>query len=218
MKIFYVGMQRCGTKSFGELFKTNGFRVCSWPEIEKFDFVEKVINGKWLDVLNSEIFDEFDVFEDGPFMLPEFAIFLSNYVENSKFAYFHRPPDDWYKSMVTHSNGLTLGDVGRHCYLYDRLDDLHFIRSQNVKKIKKLSLVGMKDHYTKCYEIHKHQIQFLFSKISPDRFYVDELYNKDKFENMNEHFGLDLENTNDVHAHKSTHEFGEIVRSHSYLF
>ena len=52
---------------------------------------------------------DIEVFEDGPFQDPQFAKFLSQHIDGSKFIYFQRPADDWYKSMVTH-RGLTLGD------------------------------------------------------------------------------------------------------------
>lgn len=217
VKIFYVGMQRCGTKSFGELFRQNGFRVCSWADIERLELPRLVIEGKWLDILQSGIFEQFDVFEDGPFQNPEFSLFLSNYVPNSKFVYFHRPADDWYKSMVTHSHGRTLGNAGRHCYKYDRLDELRFIREQAGVEMEKLNLTGMKHHYTRCYELHKEKILYLFADLPQERFYADALYNKEKFDKMNMQLGLGLSDTQEVHTHKSPLSFSDVMQEHYSL-
>ncbi|MFA9476628.1 MAG: hypothetical protein ACERJ2_19025, partial [Filomicrobium sp.] len=75
MKFVYTGMQRCGTKSFGDFFRKNGYRVFSWSETVTTDLHGLFADGKWLDILNSGIFNDYDVFEDAPFSDPVFARF-----------------------------------------------------------------------------------------------------------------------------------------------
>lgn len=217
MKLVYVGMQRCGTKSFGDFFRQRGMRVFSWAEIERHELGRKWFEGRWLEILNSGIFQDFDVFEDGPFQDPAFSRFLSQSVAESRFVYFHRPSSDWYKSMVTHSKGLTLGDVGRHCYTYDRLEDLHFLRAELGAGVKKLSLIGMKEHYERLYNRHHRQILEKFSTIDPSRFFVDELYNAEKFAHLCRHFGMEAGGEVDQHSHRSSVSVAEVLRAHRYL-
>lgn len=217
MKLIYVGMQRCGTKSFGDFFRKQGMRIFSWAEIERHELGRLWFEGRWQEILNSGIFQDYDVFEDGPFQDPAFSRFLSHSVAGSRFVYFHRPPSDWYKSMVTHSKGLTLGDVGRHCYTYDRLEDLHFLREELGAGVKKLSLVGMKEHYERIYSRHHRQILERFSTIEPSRFYVDELYNAEKFMRLCQHFGMAAGAAEDQHSHRSSVSFADVLRAQKYL-
>ena len=88
MKFIYLGMQRCGTKSFGDFFRKNGFQVFSWNENLQYKIADLYWEGKWLEILESGISEKSDVFEDGPFYFPESARFLANYMPNPRFIYF----------------------------------------------------------------------------------------------------------------------------------
>ncbi len=218
MKFFYLGLQRCGTKSFGDFFLKNGLRVFSWRDIDRLKIQDLWFEGRWLDILKSGIFEDYDVFEDGPFMDPVFAKFLSQCIPDSRFAYFHRPASDWYKSMVTHSFGATLGDLRQHCYIYDRLEDLHFLQREIGKDLKKLNLIGMKAHYEGVYERHHHQVLEKFSNIEDTRFYCDDLYSEDKFDRMCKKFEISLPDQSDQLSHKTRRTFVGVVSDHDYLF
>ena len=69
--------------------------------------------------------------------------------------------------MVTHSNGLTLGHILRHSYFYDRLEELDFHDKydKNFNNIKKLPIIGMKEHYSRIYMKHKLQIKAKFKNL-----------------------------------------------------
>jgi hypothetical protein len=211
MKIFYIGMQRCGTKSFGEFFKKNGYKVCSWQQSAKYHWPSLGYEGRYLDIIQSNEFQSFEVFEDGPFYSPEFVKFIYNYVEDSYFVYFHRPPEDWYKSMISHSHGMTLGNVTRHCYFYNRLHELHFIQDEIGTSVKKLPLVGMKNHYVEQYEIHRHKIRSFFSGTSDNRFFSAPLYSQEKWKQLANAFDLNLAHMEDLHAHKSKKTAKEVI-------
>ena len=218
MKFFYVGMQRCGTKSFGDFFKREGFRVFSWPEITRYNLSNDWFDGHWLKILQSEVIKGYDVFEDGPFQDPQFAKFLSQHIDGSKFIYFQRPADDWYKSMVTHSRGLTLGDLTRHCYAFDRLEELNFMRQNGLGNLKKLNMLGMKSHYVRIYKRHQDQIFEKFSHQPSDNFFFCDLYDPEKFRKMCEHFSLRFNKVQEQHSHKSQQNFSDVVREHKYMF
>ena len=172
MKFFYLGMHRCGTKSFGDFFRRQGYSVCSWEQISKLQLSEMFFNGRWLDILSSGAIDDFDVFEDGPFFDPMFAKFFSNYIANSVFVYFERPADDWYQSMITHSNGYSLGSIRDHAYMYDRLADIAFIEEKlSGAVLEKLPLIGMRDHYVAQYQRHKMRILSNFRNIGEKKIF-----------------------------------------------
>lgn len=220
MKFFYLGMQRSGTKSFGDFFRKNGYRVFTWIQLKERGIAKLYWDGKWCDILSSGIFDEFDVFEDGPFWHPRFARFLGNYVDESRFVYFHRPPDDWYKSMCTYAKGVTFGDVTSHAYLYDRLDDLEFIRSniQNSADLCSLPMIGMREHYVRLYRRHSLEISALFKDFYSGRFFSSSLYDQYKFDNMAKWFGIQMRDTSEQISHKTAVSFAEVVSSHKCLF
>lgn len=217
-KIFYVGTQRSGTKSFGEFFKRNGLRVFSWEQCRETDLAGAVYRGRWLHVLKSGLFDDFDVYEDTPFWNPEFVAFIYHYIPESHFVYFHRPPRDWYRSMVTHSAGLTLGPIRRHCYYYDRLEELAFLQDELDGNLKRLPLIGMSRHYEEVYLRHRSRIEERFRQFDESRVFSASLYDKNKFKNMADHFGLKLKDKSEQHAHKSSESVASVMKRYPYLF
>ena len=217
-KIFYLGWQRCGTKSFGHHFHSAGYKVCSWKTTARLGIDKLVHERRYLEVLNSNVLSEFDIFEDSPFNFPDFARFIRNYVEDARFVFFHRPEDDWYRSMVTHSNGLSFGDIYQHCYIYDRLDELDFILQSGAPIPSRLSLLGNKKHYTEIYKRHKTQIRHLFSDLPTTQYFEASLYDDKKFENLQSNFNLKDNFPSETHVHKSKSDFKSTVVKHSYLF
>lgn len=210
-KIFYIGMQRCGTTSFGDFFEQNGYSRWGWQETQESGLSELVFKRKYLDILDLQITKNHSVFEDGPFFQPDFAKFIANYIPESKFVYFSRPAEDWYASLLTHSMGFNPGELERHCLVYDRLDELAFLRERCGDTLQKLPIIGMKSHYTKCYELHKSKVLYMFSDLPKERFFSGELYDKDKYFKLKEQFGLNLHSMEDVKSNVTTHDVSDVV-------
>ena len=63
-KFFYISKQRCGTKSFGDFFRKNNYKIFSWPETRDSDINNLYWSGRWVDILNSDYIRNYDVFED----------------------------------------------------------------------------------------------------------------------------------------------------------
>lgn len=116
-KFIYLGLQRCGTKTFGDFFKKNNYRVFSRDQTEKFKLMDYWFNCDWNKIISLNIFNDYDVFEDFPFCDPVFVRYLSNNIQNLNFVYFDRPSVDWYKSMVTHTDGMNPGNILYHSFL-----------------------------------------------------------------------------------------------------
>ena len=218
MKIFYVSLQRSGTKSFGNFFKKNGYQVLSWPQSYSLNLNQLILDGQWLHFLKSGLIEKFDVFEDSPFWVPELVSFIYQYVPDSRFVYFSRPSADWYRSMVTHSDGLTLGSVDWHCYWYDRLDDLEMLRDNGRLSPKKLPMLGMQRHYERIFLEHERKVKARFARFDASRFFVGHLYDKDKYKQMAEHFSLKLDDTADEHIHKSKRTVSDVLDKHRFLY
>lgn len=194
-KIFYIGFQRVGTKSFGMFMELNNYRVASWEESSQNKWGEMFVDGRFNDILHSYSFKTFQVFEDAPWFQPEFVKFLYHELPNSKFILLTRPPEDWFKSMVTHSSGLNLGNVFRHCALYDRLDDYEWIRQYLIDSNDfRISIFDSPNHYMNVYKKKTIELKLFFDRMhdSYKRVYVGELYNKNVYKEIADF--LDIKN------------------------
>lgn len=209
LKIFYVSLQRCGTKSFGEFFRRNGFKVASWREAGKFEWNENALmQGKLRWLLESESFNSYDAFEDGPWFDISVIRYLYWYCPNSRFIYFHRPVDDWFKSMLAHSKGLIIGNPRRHCHIYNRMAE-YYAAVQAGDPQPRLSMIGHFEHYKTQFENQALRIKAFFEDKPKDRFFIGELYDKGKWEKLNEQLDLQLAELTDVHIHKTRNPFVE---------
>lgn len=209
MKLFYTSLQRCGTKSFGEFFRRNGLKVASWPETSKNNWIEIALVQGRLDVLvESDAFNAYSVFEDGPWFDIAVIRYLYWRCPDSRFVYFRRPVEDWFNSMLNHSAGAIIGNPKRHCMIYNRLAEYYeAVESGNQKP--RLTMRGQFEHYRTQFENHALQIRAFFEDKPKDRFFRGELYDADKWRKLNQQFGLNLTNLADVHIHKTKNHLVE---------
>jgi tetratricopeptide (TPR) repeat protein len=206
MKIFYVGFQRVGTKSFGRFMELNGFNVASWDVSSKYGWSELYSNVNFNAILNSKSFQFYDVFEDGPWFHPELVKFLYHEVKDSKFVMLKRPAEDWFKSMITHSAGFTLGNIRRHCEIYERMDDYIWLRQHtDLSDDMRLSLFDKPEHYMNVYNRKTSEIQLFFERMpdGTDRFFDGDLYDNKKYAKIAEFLKIRKPMLLDVSVHKS---------------
>lgn len=211
-KIVYVGKQRCGTTSFGDFFEANGFKRFGWRQIEKSGLSELHYQMRWGEILELGLLNDYQVFEDGPFQDPRFALFLYRNLGGVRIAYLRRPPEDWFTSMLKHSRGYTLGDLEKHCFSYDLLPELNYLQnaSQDTKP-EKLKIELMKSHYVKKYLDHQFQVHYLFQTLPTGHFFSGDLYTPGVFAEIANYFGLEPELTADKRSHKSTASISDIL-------
>lgn len=203
LKIFYVSLQRCGTKSFGEFFRRNGFKVASWPEAAKNNWIEKTLaQGQLRSIMESAAFNDYSAFEDGPWFDISVMRYLYWYCPNSRFVYFRRPVEDWFKSMLAHSKGSILGNPRRHCLIYNRMAE-YFAAVEAGDPKPRLSMIGHFEHYRREFENQALQVRAFFEDKPKDRFFSGDLYDKDKWAKLNEQMGLQLADLADVHINKT---------------
>jgi hypothetical protein len=84
-KIFYIGFQRVGTKSFGNFMRGNGFEVASWRESDVNNWSDDYFEGKFSKIVRSEAFQNYQVFEDAPWFQPFMVKYLYHELPESKF-------------------------------------------------------------------------------------------------------------------------------------
>lgn len=209
-KIFCVSIQRTGTTSVGEFFKHNGFKVADWSCSRKNDWSFLWEKGDFEAIFDSNDFIFNQVYEDDPWWFPEFYKVLYHRFPGSKFILFTRDSDKWFKSMLSHSEGKTLGNTKRHCKIYRREDEFFKLFNENERlnyneKIidNLLALEGHKTHYKNIYEIRNKEISEFFMKNAPNSLFKCELEDPKKWERLADFIGLKIEPNFDVHANKS---------------
>ena len=121
-KIFCISVQRTGTTSVGQFFRDHNFRVATWNDSRKNNWTLNWIKGDHKRIFESRDFKLNQVFEDDPWWCLDFYKILFHRFPNAKFILIERDADRWFDSMVSHSNGKTLGNTHQHTLLYNRLD------------------------------------------------------------------------------------------------
>jgi len=104
LQYIYVGFSKCGTKTFAEVFRTLGFKVC--------DFEESMLDcgEMWTEYYNNnttearrieclkEGFQNFDICLDAPCYLNWKELMIA--FPEAKCIFYERPEEQWLKSML----------------------------------------------------------------------------------------------------------------------
>lgn len=189
-KIIYLSPQRCATTSFYFYCKKLRIRSLSWKEQtqEKFDLL--AVNKEYDKIINHSLFVENQSFSDTPFWDLKLAEYIENNCENVFFVYLQRPFESWFKSMVTHSMGMTFDDIRVHAYYYHREEDIEFLNSIGFDT-KSLHIVDSYSFYRSWYyKNHISTLKFL-SEISDKFTFTGQLNNENVWEEMFRKFNVD---------------------------
>lgn len=139
-KIFCLSLQRSGTKSFGNFARnTLGLNVCSWKE-SSANRLSELWYRRDIDKIFSFIESAgFQAFEDSPWWHGDLYKFLPYRYPDAKFVCLYRPASDWLGSMQRHSGDRPLGNVRRHCEIYQRSYELMKLQpiAKNLRDCKK---------------------------------------------------------------------------------
>ncbi|MBC07323.1 sulfotransferase [Thalassospira sp.] len=200
-KIFYVSLQRTGTKSFGQFFANNGYKAVSWSVSHAKNWPQLSIDGNFPAILESEEFKNGEIFEDGPWSHVNLVKYLYWAVPNSYFVYFDRPFEDWFDSMISHSKGANPGNAKRHATVYNCLEDYYGLVDRGLPA--RLDLASRKEVYRRAFMNHRLQIRAFFEDKDPKRFFCADLYDKEKYKKLAAFWGLSFQHDDDIHIHKS---------------
>ncbi|MFT4850359.1 MAG: hypothetical protein ACI83B_002916 [Sediminicola sp.] len=208
-RIFCLSMQRSGTTSVGDFFEQFGYPVARNSYSRQNSWGESWFNGDFESIFKSKDFKSFQVFEDSPWWFTDFYKVLYHRFPNSKFVLFTRDSDSWFKSMVSHSNGQTLGNTKVHCKVYRRekeynhkLDtDPSFKPSNKIDNL--LTLDGHREHYKEIYDLRNREIIDFFNENDSSRLIVCDLRDSNKWKRLGEFFGIEVPADAKYHSHNS---------------
>jgi hypothetical protein len=208
-KIFCISVQRTGTTSVGRFFMEHNYRVATWSISRRNDWTVKWFKGDYEKIFNSFGFKTSQVFEDDPWFCLDFYKVLFHRYPNSKFILIERDADNWFNSMVNHSNGKTLGNTHRHSIIYQRLKEFYDsnFKENNFYSSKidnKLSLdESHREHYTNIYNLRNHEVKIFFEQFGKDRLINVKLEDKEKWQKIGRFFNIKVTSDYEIHANKS---------------
>ena len=194
-KIIYLSPQRSATKTFNTFCRKLNIKGLKWPEQNKAKFDLFAIREEYDKIINHSLFDEHQAFSDTPFWDLKLAEYIKAHCEEVFFVYLKRPFESWFKSMVTHSMGMTFDDIKVHAYYYRRTKDVKFLNSIGLKP----EALNIMDNYT-FYEdwYNKNNISTLkFLSQIPDKYsFIGQLNNENVWEEMFSKFNVDTSGIN----------------------
>ncbi|PWD97754.1 sulfotransferase [Marinilabilia rubra] len=207
-KIFCISMQRSGTTSVGEFFRHFKYNVAGYDISLKNKWTKSWLDGNYKQIFKSKDFLKNQVFEDDPWWCPEFYKVLYHEFKNAKFILLTRPPEDWFKSMINHSGGKTLGNTEIHCKIYRREKDFvniaqKFDRHDTTYNDNLLDLKQNKELYLEHYTRHNHEVISFFEQHDSSKLFYGDLYDKDIWQKMGAYFSIDVPKQFNIHANKS---------------
>ncbi len=159
--IFCISLQRNGTTSVGDFFRKFKFNVAGYKFTRDNNWTQSWYCGDYEKIFKSKDFKNHQVFEDDPWWATDFYKYLFFRFPNAKFILITRDQDKWFNSMLSHSEGMTLGNTQIHCKIYGReIEFEEYKRKNGILKTdifpvdNLLSLDGKKEHYLKKYNLH----------------------------------------------------------------
>jgi hypothetical protein len=209
-KVFVISIQRTGTTSTGRFLAHHGYRVATWQVARRNGWAMATHQGRFDEVVDHPDVAAHDAFEDHPWFVPEIYQRALQRHPDAKFVHFVRDPDAWFKSMVGHSDGWTLGDVEAHCKLWDRVEDhawlvKHGMLRQNARGDQVMALWDKPTHYLSRY-VAKNQATRDFFRSLPDaadRYFTADLADRDKWPALAKFCGFALKADTDFHVNQS---------------
>ncbi|TXB63698.1 hypothetical protein FRY74_12570 [Vicingus serpentipes] len=207
-KIFCISYQRTGTTSTGQFFKDHGYKVATWGISNSNKWSLSWLKGDYEKIFKSFHFKKHQVFEDGPWWCNDFYKVLFHRFPKSKFILLERNPDKWFDSMLSHSNGKTLGNTHLHSILYNRELDFHNLGKKLAYysgEIDNLLPLQEKhrEHYKNIYITRINEIKMFFEIHNPDRLFFGSLEDKQVWNKIGVFFNIPVKENYNSHANKT---------------
>ncbi|MEW6989405.1 sulfotransferase [Colwelliaceae bacterium 6441] len=214
-KIFCLSMQRNGTSSVGDFFQNFGLNRVGSPISNKKRWPLAWYNGDFEAIFNDETFIAADVLEDDPWWFTDFYKVLYHRFPNSKFILVERDADSWFKSMIRHSNGFSVGVTEVHCKLYRREDEYSWLKANiadfGTLKNQEMVLYDKAQHYCAVYERYNREVKDFFARVAPDALFTASIKDETLWGDLANWLNIpgDHENIEPVHAHKGKGVFAQ---------
>ena len=208
-KIFCISMQRTGTTSVGQFFKEHNYKVATWDISRKNSWTVDWFKGDYERIFGSSDFKLNQVFEDDPWFCLDFYKVLFHRFPKAKFVLIERDADQWFDSMVKHSNGRTLGNTHRHAVIYQRLEEYNQLELEKGSKFNSIidNLMPLneshREHYTTIYKLRNLEVKSFFEYFGKERLVVVQLEDKSKWQKIGNFSNIKVDAKYEVHANKS---------------
>lgn len=208
-KIFVISFQRTGTTSTGQFFEQHGFNLAPWGVSRRNNWTINWFKGDYDKIFKSLDFKINTVFEDDPWWCQDFYKVLFHRFPRAKFVLLERDPDKWFDSMISHSNGKSLGNTHRHASIYRREKEIFekqtILNNAYSRELDNQLTLEEKhrNHYKEIYMARNNEIKIFFEKFGPDRIFLGNLEDKFVWQKMGEYFGICVTEGYSVHANKS---------------
>jgi len=203
-KVFVVSMQRSGTTSVGQFLEDCCYVVASNPIARESNWINNWVDAEYASIVRSWSFRFHSGFQDSIFWTPDFYKYLATEFPNAKFVLLKRPSEDWFKSMVSHSEGMNPGDPYIHAMIYSiPLQELEPVADGGKRDYHKIDLLKHKEHYIKHYESYNQGVEAYFSdKGWSDRLFSANLYDDGLWSRLADFIGCNVRKTK-YHEHIS---------------
>ena len=207
-KIFCISFQRTGTTSVGRFFEDHGYTVGTWHVTASNEWALHWFKGDYERIFSSPDFQRCQVFEDAPWGGTEFYKVLFHRFPDARFVHLVRPADKWFNSMVSHSQGRTLGNTHRHSCIYDRKDEFHSLGDLSGAYTSELdNLLPLTEahraHYVAIYKGANREVRLFFDRFGKDRLFRGELTQDDLWQRMGAFFNIPVKSSYSVHVNES---------------
>lgn len=207
-KIFCISLQRTGTTSVGRFFREHEFKVATYRTSQKNDWTHKWFMGNFNEIFQSKDFRLNQVFEDDPWWCVSFYRYLFFKFPKAKFILFERDQNKWFDSMMSHSNGKTLGNTHIHSSIYRR--EVEFIKQFSDINLFKGDLDNLlsltekhREHYTNYYLIRNAEVKAFFKSQNNSRLVCCNLEDPEKWQKLANFFDFKIDANYEIHANKS---------------
>lgn len=203
-RVFVISIQRTGTTSTGRFLNQVGYPTAGWQESSRNNWGGCSINGDYDRIFNSLDFRLNQAFEDGPWFNPHMYRMVFHRFPGSKFILFERDPENWFRSMLSHSNRKTLGVTHRHCEMYRREKEYYekIDSGESIPFENGLLLDDLKDHYIELYNIYNRKAKDFFYENGKESLFMGRLEDDGKWEKLADFLGLKYAG-DDIHMNKS---------------
>lgn len=189
-KVFCIGIQRNGTTSTGDFCEQQlGMVRCGNKLSRELEWSRLWLNGKLEEVFADPNFKAGQMFDDGPWWFPGVYQQLFEIFPKSKFIIFTREPEEWFRSLQSHSKGVSPGYTDVHAKVYGRDIDYEALKIKHGGALDPLhknglDLTNYAAHYIDHYKRHIADVLAFFNKNGPDRLFVAKLNDPQKFRAM----------------------------------
>lgn len=209
-KIFCISLQRTGTTSTGRFFKDFGYSVATYWVSKENSWTMSYFNGDLETIFRSKDFIYSKVFEDDPWWVGDFYKLLYHRFPKSKFILLERDADKWFNSMVSHSNGRTLGITHIHSTQYQRLKEFHEVVGVGQNNaytgiIDNALPLGEahREHYTSFYKIRNEEVKLFFHHHDGGRLFNARLEDEELWLKMGRFFNIDVQPGYNIHLNQT---------------